>query len=157
MEYFRLNITSNVPDNMKSIKIIQILFIITLVTLSGCVNQTDLSEEKDIEFNLKTVSGEEFRDLIESMNETDTILDLRTPQEYSEGHIKNSQTLDFYSETFSKELDLLDKKSNYYIYCRSGHRSKLTLDSMRELGFENVYNLKGGITEWISSENNIIK
>ncbi len=76
------------------------------------------------------------------------IIDVRTPEEFADGHIENASNIDFYSETFRDELDNLDKSKTYLIYCRSGNRSGSALDIMAELSFEEVYNMLGGILNW---------
>jgi rhodanese-related sulfurtransferase len=76
------------------------------------------------------------------------ILDIRTPEEYESGHLENAINIDFYSDSFQQELARLDKKKTYLEYCRSGGRSARALDLMKDLGFTEVYNMKGGITSW---------
>jgi len=76
------------------------------------------------------------------------IIDVRTPEEYASGYIKNAINLDFYSETFKDELDKFDRTKTYLIYCRSGHRSGIVLDMMKEIGFKEVYNMLEGIIQW---------
>jgi len=81
-------------------------------------------------------------------NPSFVILDVRTPKEYNSGHIENSVLIDFRSDTFKEEINELDKNNTYLIYCRSGGRSASALKMMKELGFESVYNMLGGITLW---------
>jgi len=76
------------------------------------------------------------------------ILDVRTPEEFAEEHIENAINLDFRSENFQDELNILDKDKTYLIYCRSGGRSGSALDMMAELNFREVYNMLGGINQW---------
>jgi rhodanese-related sulfurtransferase len=77
------------------------------------------------------------------------ILDVRTEDEYNEGIIPNAINIDFYKgQDFISELEKLDKNKNYFVYCRSGARSGKTCEMMNELGFENAYNLAGGILGW---------
>ena len=76
------------------------------------------------------------------------LLDVRTPEEYNSGHIAKSFLIDFRSDTFKEELKELDKNNTYLIYCRTGSRSATTLNTMKELGFNNAYNMLGGITLW---------
>ena len=85
------------------------------------------------------------------------IIDVRTPEEFSEAHIGNSINIDFYSETFREDLDRLDKGKTYFIYCRSGNRSGQAMQITKELGFKEVYNLSVGIKEWISAGLPIVK
>jgi len=76
------------------------------------------------------------------------IIDVRTPEEYANGHIENAINLNYYSKTFKDELNKLDRNKTYFIYCRTGGRSGMALDTMKELGFTKVYNMLGGITQW---------
>ncbi len=76
------------------------------------------------------------------------LLDIRTSEEYADGHLEGSVLIDYYSETFSDQLNELDKTKFYVIYCRSGGRSGRAHDIMRDLGFEEVYNVLGGILQW---------
>ena len=77
------------------------------------------------------------------------VLDVRTQEEVDLGIIPNSIHLDIYKgQGFIYELEELDKTKNYYVYCRSGARSGQACAIMNQLGFENAYNLLGGINEW---------
>ena len=77
------------------------------------------------------------------------ILDVRTEDEYNDGIIPNAINIDIHKgQGFISELETLDKNKNYYVYCRSGARSAKACEVMNELGFENAYNLIGGILEW---------
>ncbi|ALJ06360.1 rhodanese [Pseudalgibacter alginicilyticus] len=77
------------------------------------------------------------------------ILDVRTDAEVADGIIPNSIHIDLHKgQEFIAEVDALDKSKNYYIYCRSGNRSGQACQIMEELGFENTYNLLGGMLEW---------
>ena len=76
------------------------------------------------------------------------VLDVRTPEEYAEGHISGAQNMDFYARDFSASLEKLDRNTTYAIYCRSGNRSGQALEIMRSLGFVSVLNLSGGILAW---------
>lgn len=82
-------------------------------------------------------------------DENAVILDVRTQDEVDEGKIPNSVHIDIHrGQGFIYEVDALDKSKNYYVYCRSGGRSGQACAVMNQLGFENTYNLIGGISEW---------
>lgn len=82
-------------------------------------------------------------------DENAVILDVRTEDEFNEGFIANAINIDIHrGQDFVKEIESLDKNKNYYVYCRSGMRSAKACEMMNQLGFENAYNLIGGITEW---------
>lgn len=85
------------------------------------------------------------------------VLDVRTPEEFTQGHIKNSQNIDFYNSNFSQEISKLEKKNLYLVYCRSGRRSAGAAEQMKALGFEKVANMLGGITKWSSEARPIEK
>ncbi len=76
------------------------------------------------------------------------VLDVRAPQELSEGSIPGSQMIDFFDPAFNKKIAQLDKSQTYLLYCRSGNRSGKACTMMKEMGFKRVYNLEGGIRAW---------
>ncbi len=82
-------------------------------------------------------------------DENAVILDVRTEDEYNDGIIENAINIDIHKgQDFIAELESLDKNKNYYVYCRSGARSAKACEIMKELGFENAFNLLGGILDW---------
>jgi rhodanese-related sulfurtransferase len=77
------------------------------------------------------------------------ILDVRTEAEFNDGFIANAIQIDIHQTAdFLEQIQKLDKNKNYYVYCRSGARSAKACTIMNELGFENTYNLVGGILDW---------
>ena len=83
-----------------------------------------------------------------SSDENAVIVDVRTPQEFNDGHIQNSLLIDIYNPTFQSKILELDKTKNYYIYCRSGNRSYHAGVFMLSEGFESVQHLEEGIISW---------
>ena len=79
------------------------------------------------------------------------ILDTRTPEEFDTEHIKGAVNIDFYADSFRDDMDALDKEKTYLIYCRSGNRSGMSFKMMKKLGFQDVYNMEGGIVDWSKS------
>ena len=85
----------------------------------------------------------------ESVETNNIILDVRTPEEFSEGYIANASNLNIYdANTFMSKIQSYNKENSYYLYCKSGARSAQACQIMSQLGFNNVYNLLGGITNW---------
>lgn len=81
-----------------------------------------------------------------------TLIDIRTPEEFSAGHLAGALQNDFYQTAqFSKFLDQLDKNAEYLIYCRTGNRSSKALKIIQEKGFKNALDLAGGIVAWQQS------
>jgi rhodanese-related sulfurtransferase len=77
-----------------------------------------------------------------------TVIDVRTPEEYSEGHLPNAINYDWNGDDFDEQVSQLDKEKPVLVYCRSGKRSASAASALRAQGFKQVYELKGGITEW---------
>ena len=77
------------------------------------------------------------------------LIDIRTPNEFSSGHIENAVNVDFFNQhNFKATFTKLDKKKPLYIYCRSGNRSSRAAKQLAGLGFEKIYDLKGGYMKW---------
>lgn len=77
-----------------------------------------------------------------------TVIDVRTAEEFAEGHLAGATLIDFYADTFADELAQLDPDETYLIYCRSGNRSGQTVPILAELGIDRVYDLDGGVVAW---------
>jgi len=95
----------------------------------------------------KTVSSDEFARII---GDTDTVqlVDVRTKEEYEEGHISNALLIDYYSYNFEEQaIAKLSKEKTVAVYCRSGCRSAAATRKLVKLGYE-VVNLDGGILAW---------
>ena len=88
----------------------------------------------------------------EKITEKDVVLlDVRTFEEFNQSHIQDALNIDVQSDYFTADLSALDKSKSYAVYCRSGKRSVLASEVMEQIGIANVYNLTGGIMEWIES------
>jgi rhodanese-related sulfurtransferase len=97
---------------------------------------------------LMNLSQEEWASQV-SQDPNAIILDVRTEDEWNEGFIPNAVFNDIYGgQAFVYRLDELDKTKNIYVYCKSGGRSGQACAVMSQLGFENVFNLEGGIMNW---------
>ena len=76
------------------------------------------------------------------------ILDVRTQKEFEIARIEGSVNLDYHSATFEADLEKLDRKKTYLVYCLVGVRSRGAARIMGRLGFEDVINMIGGISQW---------
>ncbi len=79
------------------------------------------------------------------------ILDVRSAFEFGGDKIAGAQNISYTSSGFGQYLSKLDKSKTYLVYCASGSRSVGAVKQMKSMGFENVYNLKGGIEHWRSA------
>ena len=99
---------------------------------------------------LNNLSAEDFADASTSL-ENAVIIDVRTEGEYEFGHIPQAINMDYLAEDFLENIEALDKKKNYLVYCRSGRRSIRVCTWMRNGGFDNqkVFNLDKGFGDWL--------
>lgn len=125
----------------KIIKIVRHFLCLILMTMSaiqifGC-NGND---------RITSVSAAEFDREIKA--DSVQLLDVRTPQEYAEGHIVGAVNINVQSADFQRMAEKeLSKDSTILVYCRSGRRSMDAAEILTGLGYK-VVNLKGGIIEW---------
>jgi thioredoxin len=78
----------------------------------------------------------------------ETILDVRTPEEYAKGHLVEAKNINWKDANFASAVDQMDKSKPVFVYCLSGMRSAAAASKMREMGFKEVYELEGGIVKW---------
>lgn len=115
-------------------------FFASVCLLFSCKGQT--SE------NVKTVAPKDFAQKLEN-NRGAQLLDVRTPEEFAGGHLKNAQNLDWYEkDNFVEKASKLDKSKPVFVYCAAGARSKKAANKLSEMGFADVYDLQGGYVKW---------
>ena len=124
-----------------------LLFIlISILFLTSCSAKETKSKEAKVN-SFKSVSMEEGLKLMASDKDF-VLLDVRTPEEFSNGHIPGA--LQLTNETFTKqdaEKLLKDKTQTIYVYCRSGRRSKQSSQKLIDFGYTNVIEI-GGIIDY---------
>jgi rhodanese-related sulfurtransferase len=77
------------------------------------------------------------------------VLNVRTAGEYNSGHLKKSLQADWYNQQqFKDRTENMDKSKPVYVYCLTGVRSASAVKQLKQNGFTNVQDLKGGITAW---------
>ena len=73
------------------------------------------------------------------------LIDVRSVQEYNEGHLKKAINIPHYEIIKSYQQFLPDKNEKIIVYCQNGGRSKKVCRKLKKLGYKNVYNLFGGL------------
>lgn len=123
---------------MKKI-ILCIAAFIMLISLAGCADDNAPAE-------YVSISAAEAKALMDS--ETGyIILDVRTENEFAQGHIPHAILIPDYDIESRAEEELPDKKQLILVYCRSGRRSKNAAAKLAEMGYSNVKEF-GGIIDW---------
>lgn len=126
----------------------QILFLIIAIGLFSTTKISAQEANNNDEVVLKTVDKETFEEALESGEYL--TFDVRTTDEYMEGHIERAKSLDVTDGNFESNIENLglDRSKKYLIYCQSGGRSSVALEKMKDLGFTHVLELEGGYANW---------
>nr|WP_300093653.1 rhodanese-like domain-containing protein [Sedimentibacter sp.] len=133
---------------MKKI-IIAAAVLLIIVLAAGCSNNEDKTSSEDKSMNYKAeyvkISPEEAKEIMES--EEAIVLDVRTKEEFGQGHIDGAVLLPVDEISSKAEEVLKDKNAKILVYCRSGNRSAAAARTLLGMGYENVYDF-GGIIDW---------
>ena len=116
-----------------------IVIILAAMLLSAC------GQEK-MEANYMNITAEEAKRIMDS-EEGYIILDVRTQEEYDQGHIPGATQISHEEIAEKAEEVLTDKDQLILVYCRSGRRSKIAAEALVELGYTNIKEF-GGIIDW---------
>ena len=120
------------------------LLVVLSTLVAACSSGTETA-------TIELVSPDQAAQVIEDAPAGLVVLDIRTPEEYAEVRLADAINIDFYDADFADQLDALDKNDPYVVYCRSGNRSAEAVETMKELGFVEVYEIDGGIVNWYES------
>lgn len=119
-----------------------LILVLAFTTFTACVQ--------------KQIAGVQVVDVAQfekKMNENQVqLIDVRTPEEFQEGHLANAQNINVLDATFESQVASLDKTKPVLIYCKSGGRSAKASEKLKALGFTNITDLEGGFSNWSSSD-----
>jgi phage shock protein E len=85
------------------------------------------------------------------------VLDVRTPEEYADGHIAGATNISFLSKDFAEQVGKLDRSKTYLVHCASGRRSTSALPVLSKLNFTNLIHLDNGFNAWEEANNPVTK
>ena len=118
------------------------LLLLTAMLLTACGQETE-NDQGAVYVN---ITAEEAKQIMDS-EEGYIILDVRTQEEYDEGHIPGAILIPNTEIEDRAEEMLTDKDQMILVYCRSGRRSKIAAEALVELGYTNIKEF-GGIIDW---------
>jgi len=139
------------------------LLVVGLLALTACGSDSDTTSQPTDDtasveagsvvgpadpFGFTTIAPVDAAAEIDTGPDDLVVLDVRTPEEFAEGHLDGALLVDFYSDDFAEQLAELDPDVPYVVYCRSGNRSGQTLPIMEQLGFASASDVDGGIVAW---------
>lgn len=116
-----------------------VVLVAGVLILSGCSSKTGA---------ITNMNAKDFSTMTQKAGVV--TLDVRTPGEFSQGHIQGAMNIDVESSAFDSEIAKLDKTKTYAVYCHSGRRSGIATQTMAKMGFKHLYNLENGLADWMS-------
>jgi len=126
-------------------KINRVLSIVLLLVIgSFCPAQNGSAPKPSIPY-FSHLNYQQFVQVLK--DQSPVVLDVRTEEEYKTGHLKGAVLIDFRNPEFEKNVNKLDKKKTYMLYCRSGNRSGQAMEIFKKNGFKKVYNQQGGVID----------
>ena len=126
-------------NNMRYFKFGCVLLV--LLTFFNCKNNSSEAIELITAAEMKEISK------IEGIQ----LVDVRTPNEYNEGHLPNALNIDFLDKNFEINIQQLDKTKPVIVYCQRGSRSAKCASQLIANGFVKIYDLDNGFSKWKSS------
>lgn len=97
--------------------------------------------------NKSVLAPQAFADKLKATNGS-TLIDVRTPEEFAEGHLAGARNYDWNGGHFEHQVMNLDKSKPVFVYCLKGGRSASAASRLRNMGFKEVYELEGGTSNW---------
>jgi rhodanese-related sulfurtransferase len=132
---------------MKKLLVVTIM-LASLIIVQAC-NNTGANQQGNTsgkQVVKTTISPDDFEKKL--AGEGVQLVDVRTAEEYKEGHLKNAVNIDIRSAGFTEKVSTLDKNKPVLVYCLAGSRSASAANKMADMGFTEIYNLDGGIMSW---------
>lgn len=126
-----------------------------LTTLTQCMSQPDFDKKirSLIDESVPLIYQKELKQRMEK--EEVILLDSRSPEEYEVSHLPGAKYVG-YDEFSSESVERLDRDKPVVVYCSVGYRSEKIGEKLQEMGFEEVYNLYGGIFDWKNNKNAVV-
>ena len=127
---------------MKKVKglIIMLLISLSLFGMTACDGENGKAS------TYEQITAEQAKTIMDTEKDY-VIIDARTEEEFTEGHIENAILIPEYEIAERAEKELPDKEQLILVYCRSGRRSKIASEELVNLGYTNVKEF-GGIIDW---------
>ena len=138
---FILNLPNISLKNLEKMKnILHFTTVILIILIASCTNVQSQNAKTSLP------AAEYFEKMKVNLNAP--ILDVRTPDEFSKGHLTRAVNINFNDANFAKNISEIDKNKPVFVYCLSGGRSGKAATQMRNEGFKEVYEMEGGMMKW---------
>ena len=125
----------------------KILLLGALVLLLAFQSCKDYSKDVATKGEIELISPQQVYDAVYG-EDTVQLVDVRTPKEYKESHLKGAQNICVTSDDFKEKVKTLDKNKPVYVYCNQGLGSRQAALRLKEMGFTKIYDMDGGLLMW---------
>lgn len=129
-------------------KLLSLAVLFMLVITTSCktdAKKNDPAPTEETVTVIETITTDE----LEKLGNDIQLVDVRTPEEFEQGYIKNAINLNVKSDDFLDQTVLIDKNKPVYVYCMAGVRSSKAAEKLKEAGFTKVINYKEGYGTWL--------
>ncbi|RME96818.1 MAG: rhodanese-like domain-containing protein [Bacteroidetes bacterium] len=99
---------------------------------------------------LQNISPQETLQAIKGLGQPWVVIDCRRPAEYAQIRLPGAINIDYLGYDFWEKITELSTEESYLIYCNSCRRSTRVCTLMKNGGFTQVYNLDGGLNQWLN-------
>ncbi|MBD78855.1 MAG: hydrolase [Crocinitomicaceae bacterium] len=125
-------------------KLLVVLSISAFVGCNGSSGENNSTQQENA--LVKDIEIDEFKKLV--IDNPGIIVDVRTPEEVADGVIEGAMVVDITQEDFMERISKLEKGKPIYVYCKAGGRSANASEKLVGLGYQQVYNIMGGMDAW---------
>lgn len=110
-------------------------------------------KETVTEPRIEVISVQEMEEVLRT--ESVQLIDVRTRNEFASNHIENARNIVYQGDDWEAQIAELDKDKPVYVYCQKGGRSAKCAALLEEAGFEKIFDLEGGISQWIAEDKEV--
>ena len=124
-----------------------IMILAFTVVFNACGQKDKSHGENNHEASKKSitlVSPDELQEVQKDVQ----LIDVRTPEEFESGHLENAVNINIKDAEFESKIGAYDRSKPIYVYCKKGGRSASAANKLKDMGFIEIYDLEGGITNW---------
>lgn len=141
----------SLSENMKPKRLdrlrLGLITAVILVSAGSLIVKATHSTEESKTMNIQTTDMKSLKDIHAKLGPKEKILDVRTPEEFAEGHVPGAINIDH--ENVGKHLAELAQYDKIYVHCRSGKRAEIAMNELGTKGLKNLVLVKdSGMIDW---------